>query len=373
MNLDWPPDHVTRYDLGLHRPQHETCSLARASVLDARRMSAIRVPHETELHDLLWTAWPDHPDWEGVVEEARAEIAAFAEAAAGAQGGPRVVVLEPPDGARVSEALRERVKVKAAVYGDIWLRDTGPLWALDDAGRVAVRFRFNGWGGKYLYPGDLEVARALARALDARLLDVDLVAEGGAFEADGEGSVITTRACLLDRTRNPGVAASDVERLLADALGAERTIWLESGLTRDHTDGHVDTLARFLRPGVVVCQAPVGPQDPNAAVLDEVARTLDRARDAHGRKLDVTRVPSPGYVADAEGRPVPASHMNFVHAGNRVIVPVYGTPSAEAALAGLAALFPGKEVIGLSALALVREGGAFHCACNAAPAAGARA
>jgi agmatine deiminase len=336
-------------------------------------MSALRVPHETEPCERLWTAWPDHPDWEGVVDEARDEIAAFVDAAAAARGGPEVVLLEPPDGARVDEELRERVTVKPAVYGDIWLRDTGPLWALDVNGRVAVRFRFNGWGGKYLFPGDPEVATALARALDAPIRDVDLVAEGGAFEADGQGTIITTRSCLLDRTRNPGLTAANIERLLTDGLGAERVIWLEAGLLRDHTDGHVDTLARFVRPGLVVCQAPVGPQDPNGIVLDEVARILDRARDAHGNRLDVARIPSPGYVADAQGRPTPASHMNFVHAGDRVIVPVYGTSSSEGALRGLQELFPGKEIVGLSALALVREGGAFHCACNAAPAGGLRA
>src|SRR5262249_39343010 len=161
----------------------ESGALPPPSVLDAPAMSILRIPHETEAQERLWTAWPDHPDWEGVVDEARAEIAAFAQAAAAARGGPRVVVLEPPDRARVDGELRERVTVKPAVYGDIWLRDTGPLWALDAHGRVAVRFRFNGWGGKYLFPGDLEVAVALARALDAPIRDVDLVAEGGALES----------------------------------------------------------------------------------------------------------------------------------------------------------------------------------------------
>jgi agmatine deiminase len=336
-------------------------------------MSPLRVPHESEPQQRLWTAWPDHPDWEGVEAAARGEIEAFVVEAAAAEGGPEVCLLEPPDGARASEAARAAARIRPAVYGDIWLRDTGPVWALDAQGRVAVRFRFNGWGGKYLFPGDLEVAALLARALEARVSDVDLVAEGGAFEADGAGTIITTRACILDRARNPGVSASDVERILAKSLGAERVVWLEAGLARDHTDGHVDTLARFVAPGVVVCQAPTGPGDPNVVVLDEVARTLDRAKDANGRRLDVVRVPSPGYVADAAGRPTPASHMNFVHAGDRLIVPVYDTPTAQDALAGLAVLFPSKKVVGLPALALVREGGAFHCACNAAPAEGLRA
>lgn len=336
-------------------------------------MTVIRVPHETEPVERLWTAWPDHPDWGEGVARARGEIEALVEAASRAAGAPEICVLEPPDGRPVSDGVRAVASAKPAVYGDIWLRDTGPVWALGPEGRVAVRFRFNGWGGKYLYPGDPEVAEAIVRAAEAPVRDVDLVAEGGALEFDGEGTLITTKACLLDRQRNPNVAPRDVERTMADALGAEKTLWLEAGLARDHTDGHVDTLARFVRPGLVVCMAPVGPQDPNAQTLDEVARALDGARDAHGRPIDVARVPSPGYVADEKGRPMPASYMNFVHAGDRVIAPVYGSPSDARALAGLREVFPEKEVIGVDACALVREGGAFHCATNAAPPAEARA
>jgi agmatine deiminase len=337
-------------------------------------MSALRVPHECEPASHLWTAWPDHPDWGEALAGARAEIAAFAEAAHEAArnngGDPEIVLLTPPDGAAPPDSLREAARVRPAVYGDIWLRDTGPVWAVDGEARVAVRFRFNGWGGKYLYAGDHDVAPSLARSLGVHVRDVDLVAEGGAFEFDGEGAVITTRSCLLDRNRNPGVSASDVEKTLKGALGAERVIWLEEGLARDHTDGHVDTLARFVRPGLVLCQAPNGPQDPNGVVLDDVSRALDGAKDAHGRPIDVVRLPSPGYLADAQGRPKPASHLNFVHVGDTVIVPVYETLSAEPALAVIREAFEDKTVIGLPADALVEEGGAFHCATNAAPAIG---
>jgi len=335
-------------------------------------MAIIRVPHESEPVERLWMAWPDHPDWGDALGAARGETAALAEAASGAKAAPDVWMLEPPDGAPASDAVRACTQVKPAIYGDVWLRDTGPVWALGVDGRIAVRFRFNGWGGKFLYPGDPEVAGDLARSLEVRVHDVDLVAEGGAFETDGEGTFITTRACLLDRNRNPHVAPAEVETLLDQALGAERLLWLEEGLVNDHTDGHVDTLARFVRPGLVVCQAPLGPQDPNARVLDDVARALDGAKDAHGRRIDVTRVPSPGYVADPAGRPMPASHMNFVHVGNRVLVPIF-EGGGDAVITGLAELFPDREVIGLPAMALVREGGAFHCATNAAPMASARA
>lgn len=259
-----------------------------------------------------------------------------------------------------------------ARFGDIWLRDTGPVFTLTADGPRAVAFGFNGWGGKYVYRHDDTVAAQIARALDMGVERADMVCEGGALETDGEGAAIVTRACLLDRARNPSFDAGDAERELRRTLGFERLIWLEEGLMNDHTDGHADTLARFVRPGLVVCQAPNGPHDPNAKTLDDVARALDRARDAQGRPIDVVRVPSPGLVRDEDGAPLPASHMNFVHAGGRVLAPVYGSGGSEAVTGMLSQAFDGKDVLPLPADALITGGGAFHCVTCAVPAPGVR-
>ncbi|MCG8441451.1 MAG: agmatine deiminase family protein, partial [Caulobacterales bacterium] len=223
-------------------------------------------------------------------------------------------------------------------------------------------------------PGDADpqTRTRLIELAGADRLDVDLVAEGGALDSDGQGTVLACRASLLGRNRNPSLAERDVEAVLRGAVGAERVVWVERGLRGDHTDGHIDTLARFARPGLVLCQAPAGPGDPNAEVLDEVARALDRARDADGRRLDVARLPSPGFIADADGGPAPATHMNYVHAGDLLAVPDYGAPTAAAACAVLAEVFPDRRVVPLPARALLAEGGAFHCATSAAPAEGAR-
>ncbi len=329
-------------------------------------MSSLRVPHETEPVAALWSAWPHHADWGDALGAARGETAALMAACADA-GAPARLLARTEDSDDVADVLGDRVAIDQLIFGDTWLRDTGPVWAIDADGPVAVRFRFNGWGGKYIYPGDAHVAPGLAGVMDAPLREADLVAEGGGLEHDGQGTLITTRQNLLNRNRNPGLAAADVERTLAHALGAERVIWLDEGLVNDHTDGHVDNLVRFARPGLVVCQAPAGPDDPNAAVLDQIARVLDRAVDAQGRRFDVARVASPGFVADRDGRPLPASHMNFVFAGDAVLVPTYGAPTTERAVAALQDLFPDCKVAGLSGRGLLAEGGAFHCVTNAAP------
>ena len=148
-------------------------------------------------------------------------------------------------------------------------------------------------------------------------------------------------------------------------FSAKKIIWLDRGLLNDHTDGHIDTIARFVGPGRVVCQSAADPDDPNSKRLDDIAHALDVATDALGRKLDVIRIPSPGLVASELGEPVPASHVNFVIANGVVIVPVYGTPSAERAIEALQVIFPDREVVGLPSRALLGSGlsggGSFHC------------
>jgi agmatine deiminase len=227
-----------------------------------------------------------------------------------------------------------------------------------------LRFRTNGWGGKYLLDGDETVGDDIARASGAPMRRFDFVLEGGAVEHDGDGTVLTTRETLLNANRN-GWSEREAEEALRHAFGARKIIWLDRGLANDHTDGHIDNLARFVGPGRVVCQAAAGPDDPNADIYEEIAETLGRTTDARERKLEVIRVPSPGRVPGASGESVPASHMNFVIANGIVVVPVYDTPSAEPARAALQAAFPDRAVIGLPSRGLLGTGdaggGSFHC------------
>jgi agmatine deiminase len=176
---------------------------------------------------------------------------------------------------------------------------------------------------------------------------------------------------LLDANRN-GWTEGQAEAALGEAFGISKVVWLDQGLLNDHTDGHVDTVARFVAPGRVVCQAPAGADDPNAEVLDDITRALEAATDASGRRLDVIRIPSPGLMIDANGEIAPASHVNFVIANGVVVVPTYGTPSADRALEALQAVFPGRKVVGVDSRALLGSGdaggGSFHCITREEPA-----
>lgn len=329
-------------------------------------MTDIVLPPEWAPHRAIWTAWPYIPEWGGSREPARAEIAAMVRALA-ADDAERVRVLAKPGepAASARAAIGDCAEIVEGVYGDTWLRDTGPIFVTRRGVREALGFRFNGWGGKYDLPGDDEVAAGIAAHAGAPLTRFPFVLEGGAVEWDGAGTVLTTRQCLLNANRN-GWTQAEAEDALKAAIGARKVLWLDEGLANDHTDGHIDNLARFVAPGRVVCQAPAK-NDPNAAALDVIARALEAMTDAAGRKLEIVRIPSPGFVPGEEGEAAPASHMNFVIGNGAVVTPIY-SDTGDDALKALAPLFPGRRMVGLSANAILTGGGAFHCITQQEPA-----
>ena len=174
-------------------------------------------------------------------------------------------------------------------------------------------------------------------------------------------SVMTTRQCVLNPNRNGQVDESRVERALRESLGVEKVLWLGEGLANDHTDGHVDTIVRFVRPGVVVAMEPRASDDPNREVLRTLLADAAGLVDARGRRLEVVRVPSPGRVENEHGDVMPASYVNFYIANAAVIVPTYGSPFDAEAVEGIGALFPGRRTVGIDARAILTGGGAFHC------------
>lgn len=322
------------------------------------------VPAEWSPHRAMWVGFPSHAElWEENLEPAQAEAADLARALAD-PGGERVRLLVHGD---TAEAAARRllgdtaVEITRGIFGDIWLRDTGPIYVKEGRTEVlATGFRFNGWGGKYVLEGDEDVAEQIAAASGTPLERHPEVLEGGAVDHDGLGGVLTTRQCLLNPNRN-GWTEAEAEAALLGALGAKRLIWLGEGLVNDHTDGHIDNLARFVAPGVVALPVATGADDPNADVYQLAADTLAAAA---GSALQTVRVASPGLV-EADGEPVPASHMNFVIANGAVIMPTYtalgDNRASELALETLRSLFPERAVIGLPSRALLTGGGSFHC------------
>jgi len=329
------------------------------------KLAAEWAPHRT-----MWLGFPSHADlWEDNLEPAQAEVAALALALAGA-GGERVrLMVRGEDAASAARDLLAQgsnggdggVEIVASLFGDIWVRDTGPIFVKRGEEVVAAAFLFNGWGGKYNLDEDDLVAEQIAAAAGAPRIDNAFILEGGAIDADGFGTILTTRQCLLNPNRNPGWNPAAAEAALADALGAQKILWLNEGLQRDHTDGHVDNLARFVAPGVVACPVAFGFDDPNAYIYDSTAQQLSHMKDARGVALQVVRIPSPGRIKDEDGAAIPASHMNFIIGNKAVIMPIYEDQASSFALDALRSLFPEREVIGLSSRAILSGGGSFHC------------
>jgi agmatine deiminase len=322
-----------------------------------------RQPPEWASHEAVWIGYPSHPDlWEDWLSSARAEIVNFARAVRAEGAGERVVLVAADEEAAVDarHSAGPGIEVEVAAFGDIWLRDTGPIILSDGQHRRAADFLFNFWGGKYDLPGDEDLARRLAEAARFPVASHDWVLEGGAIDVDGTGLAVTTEQCLLNPNRNPGLSKSDIEVRLRDHLGLDRVLWLGDGLLNDHTDGHVDNLARFVAEGVLALPEASGPSDPNSAVYADA-----RAR-AEAFGVKVVSLPSPGLI-EREGDIIPASYMNFYIGNATVVVPLYGARNDDAAIEAVQALFPTRKVVGFRADHILTGGGSFHCISQQVP------
>lgn len=329
--------------------------------------SHFRMPPEWHPQDWLWIGFPHMAEeWSGVIDRAQEQIAAFASAVADSGQEVRLVVRDAANEMRARSLVSAGVKLERRTYGDVWLRDTGPLVVLDSEGpttgqREARLFGFNGWGEKYLMPGDQEIGEDLAVSAGlAAGTKADWILEGGALDGDGTGLVATTEQCLLNPNRNPHLTRADLEMRLDRDLGFDRVLWLGDGLINDHTDGHVDNLARFVGPNRLALPRATGPADPNAAIYADA-----RAR-ALAAGVEVVEVPSPGRVEWGD-IVQPASYMNFVITTNLVVVPIFGSPHDEDGVAAIAELFPGRATIGVMGDAVLAGGGGFHCASQQMP------
>jgi agmatine deiminase len=324
-------------------------------------VSPFRQPPEWAEHEWVWIGFPSHCElWEDDLGPARLEVASFAAAVHADGAGEEVrLVAADPASARAAAELAPFATILQEPFGDIWLRDTGPIILKNGDRRLPRSFRFNGWGGKYELEGDDTIGLRLAEGAGMEAIRHDWILEGGAIDVDGTGLAVTTEQCLLNRNRNPGMSREDVEARLREDLGIERLLWLGEGLLNDHTDGHVDNLARFVAPGTLAIPEPAA-GDPNQAVYRDA-----RAR-AEAFGLRVVPFPSPGPV-ERDGEIVPASYMNFYVGNAAVAVPLYGMASDEAAVTAIGALFPGRRAVGFRADHVLTGGGSFHCISQQVP------
>jgi agmatine deiminase len=347
------------------------------------------MPAEWEPHDGCWMAWPGRSDtWRLGAEPARHAFAEVTALIVAAEPVTVVVSTGQLDDARAR--LPASVRVVELTTDDAWMRDIGPTFVVDGrGGRRGVDWVFNAWGGReggLYFPWDDDDAAA-AKVLEIERADryrAPFVLEGGSIHVDGEGTLLTTEECLLNPNRNPDLDRRQIEQRLRSYTGAEAIIWLGAGVFADETDGHIDNLACFVRPGVVALTWTDDTRDPQYAISLDARRRLEAAVDARGRALEVhlVRQPGPLYLTEAEaagvepvagtrprvgGDRLAGSYVNFFIANDRVVAPRLDERTDDEALATLAGLFPEREVIGVAAREILLGGGNIHCITQQVP------
>ncbi len=331
-------------------------------------------------------AWPVRAEaWLDGLAEARD---GYVEVANAISEFERVIMIVRPGTEGGYDAVADaRKRLSSAVelwelpHDDSWLRDSGPTFILDAAGkRAAVNWRFNAWGEKYRpYDADDRLAGVIAERLGARRFDAPLVLEGGSIHTDGEGTLLTTAECLLAKNRNPDLDAADIEALLREYLGVTAFIWLDRGLAGDETDGHVDNLACFVRPGLIAMQATADRADANFANSETNLRILMKAEDAAGRRVDLVTIEQPPARYCRSER-LTLSYINYYPVSGGLVVPVFASSggadmaaSDERALAVLRELYPGRKIVPIDGMRIIKGGGNVHCITQQIPAVGGNA
>ncbi len=335
-------------------------------------------------------AWPERPDnWRLGAEPAQRAFAAVAEAINTCE--PVTMAVSDGQFEHCRSMLSPSIRVVEISTDDAWMRDTGPTFVLDgDGARRGIDWQFNAWGGLqgglYLsWERDQRVARKVLEIEGADRYRAPIVLEGGSIHVDGQGTVMATEECLLNPNRNPQLTREQIERVLFDYLGAEKMIWLGRGVYEDETDGHVDNLACFARPGVVLLTWTDEESDPQHAISRDAAERLEGATDAAGRAIEVIRLPSPGPITispqEAAGvetvagsrprRPgdrLAASYVNFYSGTTRVVFPLLDGRFDDEAAELLSDCFPDREVVGVPAREILLGGGNIHCITQQVPA-----
>lgn len=330
-----------------------------------------RLPPEWEPHAATWVAWPSRP---------AAFLGSMADVARAYSRVVRTIARHEPvqvigTGAVLDEASRMVGGVAGVSLVDIptndsWIRDTGPTFLVSTRGdaRAAVAWEWNAWGGKYPpWDSDARVGREIAARRGLRVFEPGLVLEGGAIETDGDGTLLANSRCVDSPSRNPGVSRARIEEILRENLAVEKVLWIGGELAGDDTDGHVDQLARFVRPGVVIAARQPDRGDPNHASLEANLALLAEHVDARGRRLEVVPVDIPSRFGYG-GVQLPASHLNWYVGNGFVAVPVFHEPTDRAALDTIAAAFPGRSVEAVPIDVVVRGRGGLHCITRDEPA-----
>lgn len=330
-----------------------------------------RMPAEWEKHERTLISWPVK---ETMIAPANYEtfcrefaemihtIAAFE---------PVTVLVNPVDWTNVQRRLGNKIELLPIEHNDAWLRDNGPTFLINDKGQLAgVNWQFNAWGRKWPnWELDNRLPEVLLQHLAIKRFDAPLILEGGSIHVDGQGTLITTEECLLQPNRNPTLNKEQIEECLKQYTLAKKIIWLKQGLYGDETDGHVDNVACFVAPGVILLQVCQDQEDENFSICQENRYILEHETDACGRRLQIIPIEQPPPIRKGQKR-LPASYINFYFVNDGLILPVFGGKAErtdQAAVQIFRRLFPDRKICPVNGRALLEEGGNVHCITQSIP------
>ncbi len=318
------------------------------------------MPAEWEPHARCWMIWPSRPEVWDDMEATKSSYAAVARAIRLFE--PVTMVANADDAREAQDFLGPAIEVMAAPVDDSWARDVGPCFLIDGKGGLAgADFRFNAWGGKYQgYDNDDRLGGRLIEAAGAQRFASPLIAEGGGITVDGEGTLITTESCFPNANRNPDWSRDEIEAELKRALGVAKVIWIPGDPDEKETDGHVDGIAAFVRPGVVLVEVVEDPDAPHYAIMQENLQALRGQRDAKGRELELIVI-ADASEAESDCWRFCRSYVNSYIANGGVVMPCYGVDADRAAMEAFRRIYPERQVVPVAIDDVAIGGGGIHC------------
>jgi len=328
-----------------------------------------RMPAEWEPQEAIWLSWPHNEvTWPKMVPEIEEIYVQFIKALHSGQKANLLVNDKEREDYVKSKLAKSKINLSQIIFHqirnvDAWFRDYGPTFVVNGKTKekAMVKWMFNAWGNKY---DDLKedniIPYEMNKKMKLKMFEPKIVLEGGSIEVNGTGTLLTSEQCLLNKNRNPNLTKTQIEQYLKDYLNVSNILWLKEGIVGDDTDGHIDDLARFVSQNTVVCAFEDNPDDENYEILKKNYELLVKMKDEKGNRLNVIKLPMPGFVGDKEGR-LPASYCNFYIGNEAVVVPVFGHEDDKKALEILQKRFPERKVIGINCTSMVYGFGALHC------------
>ncbi|MFF8784986.1 agmatine deiminase family protein [Streptomyces sp. NPDC015125] len=339
----------------------------RAVPAGAKSAGGWRLPDEAHPHEGTYMAWPTRRIWGPDVTGVREDIARIARTIA--EFEPVYLLANEREAQAARRACGSGVEVVPVPVDDLWMRDSGPVFVLGPDGIAGVDLNFNGWGNKQAHGRDSRVARAILDDERITRIKAPITAEGGAVEGDGHGTLLVAESSLVNSNRNPGKSRQDIERALKGLFGATTVIWVKGVKGKDITDYHIDALARFSEPGVVVLSTPPphAPRNDFTGAYEQARTVLEHAVDARGKRLEVVELFEPADIG-RRGEGFLACYANYYVANGAVIMPRFGDRKADGkAAATLRDLYPGREVVPVPVDHLGEGGGGIHCSTQQLP------